>query len=85
MDDTSHSVFLADAFPSRTATPQWYAFSGKTENGGKSTGELLGPIDNNCQNLDAVFGKKVQCVRVCQVPTPAAGSIPVDAACLAPA
>jgi len=58
MDDTTHSVYQAGTY--------WYLFEGKTGNGGRCTGKLLGKVTNDkspCLNLDNTFpGHRIRCL-----------------------
>ncbi|GKU21477.1 unnamed protein product [Fusarium langsethiae] len=58
MDDSSHSVYQA-------GTP-WYLFEGKSGNGGRCEGKLLGTVINEtpaCLDLDNTFpGKRIRCL-----------------------
>lgn len=67
MDDTTHSVYLAMHGPGPTAVDKWVAFSGKSKNDGVCTGEMLGILGGECQNLDTTYSKRINCVRKCGV------------------
>ncbi|CAG1982744.1 unnamed protein product [Fusarium graminearum] len=58
MDDSSHSVYQAGT--------GWYLFDGKTGNGGRCEGEILGTVisgTSNCLDLDNTFpGKRIRCL-----------------------
>ncbi|KAK0638939.1 small secreted protein [Cercophora newfieldiana] len=58
MDDSTGSVYQAGTY--------WYLFDGKTGNGGRCTGKLLGKVIDKtspCLSLDGTFpGSRIRCL-----------------------
>ena len=54
MDDTTHSVYLAGG--------QWAGYSQKGSGG--CSGDMLGTMKGECNNLDTDMAQRVACVRI---------------------
>ena len=59
MDDSTHSVYLAQA-----SGASWYAYAGKDQRAATCEGQFLGKFyeGGGCKNLDTAFAQRIRCL-----------------------